>query len=344
MPLSGDFDYIQAKAHGLRSKVYELERLDELCGLRTLSQLWRRLYPEADAADHQALERRLLADQVAALEAIFAQVPRNLAALAAWMMRRYQVENLKVLLRGWKAREPAERVAPFLAPLRGELALDAAAFLRAADLASWVLRVPEGALRAAALAAAPEHAETGETFFVEAALDAAYYTGLLGLAGRLPALHRRACEGLVRREAALYSTLAIFRLKLNHALPRERVRPFLAGGALPRATVERLFDYPDFRDMLRHVPRELLNPKDTAGIATIADLERVLWEQLLQDANRRFYRSEGDMGLLVAFYTIKRVELANLIRVIEGVRYGMTAEAIRRGLMQPRAESLTASM
>lgn len=336
MPLSGDFDYIQAKVHGLRSRVYEHERLDQLCDLRTIAQLWHRLYPEADPGDHHELQRRLLADHVAALESVRNHLPENFAPLYAWMMRRYQVENLKVILRGWKAREPVERVLPFLAPLRAELALDAAELLRAADLASFVRLIPEAALRAAALEAAPQHAETGETFFVEAALDAAYYEGLMALAALLRGVHRGPCEALVRREAALYSTLAIFRLKLNYGLPAERARAFVAKGALGPAVVERLFAYPDFRDMLRHVPAELLSPDAAAGIFTIADLERVLWERLLQEANRRFYRSVGDLGLVVAFYTVKRAELANLIRVIEGVRYGMGPGDIRRGLMRPR--------
>jgi vacuolar-type H+-ATPase subunit C/Vma6 len=220
--------------------------------------------------------------------------------------------------------------------LRGELALDAAELLKAADLASFVVLVPEPTLRAAALAAAPQHAETGETFFVESALDAAYYARLLALAADLPAAHRRPCQPLIGREAAIYNILAIFRLKLNYGLTGERAGPFLARGAIHAVLAERLFDYPDFRDMLAHVPRELLAAEDAAAVFTIADLERVLWERLLQAANRRFYLSVGDLSLVVAFYTVKRTELANLIRVIEGVRYGMSPEAIRRGVMRPR--------
>jgi len=342
MPLSGDFDFIQAKVHGLRSRVYELDRLDDLCNLRTIEQLWRRLYPDAHAGDHHALQRRLLADHVAVLGGIAGHLPAPLAPLYAWMMRRFQLENLKVLLRAWKTRQPAERVAPLLAPLGGKLALDTGQFLRARDLASFVGLMPDTRFRAAALAAAPEHAETGETFFIEAALDAAYYERLVELAGELPARHRGACEPLVRLEAELYDTLAVFRLKLNAGLSRDRVGTFLARHGLSLLAIERLFDYPDFRDMLGHVPRDLLRPEDAAGVFTIPDLERVLWERLLRAANRQFYRSVGDMGLVVAFYTVKRVELANLIRVVEGVRRGLGPEAIRGGLIQPRRRAAVA--
>ncbi|MBM4038936.1 MAG: V-type ATPase subunit [Planctomycetes bacterium] len=336
MPLSGDFDFLQAKVHGLRSRVYELDRLDHLCDLRTMPQLWHRLYPEADPGGHHELQRRLLADHVAALELIRGHLPERLAPLYAWMMRRFQVENLKVILRGWKAGEPAERVAPFLAPLRAEMALDAAAFLKAGDLASFVLLIEEPTLRAAALAAAPEHAETGEAFFVEAALDAAYHARLLALAAELPAAHRGPCRALLQPEAAVHSILAIFRLKLNYGIARERADTFLAQGAIPKLLAERLLDYPDFRDMLGHVPSDLLRPEDAAGISTVAGLERALWERLLQEANRRFYRSVGDLSFVIAFYFVKRAELANLIRVIEGVRYGLAAEAIRKGLIRAR--------
>ena len=53
LSLANSFEFIQAKTHGLRSRVYEQDRLDELCDLRTVAQLWHRLYPDATPGDHR---------------------------------------------------------------------------------------------------------------------------------------------------------------------------------------------------------------------------------------------------------------------------------------------------
>ena len=334
LAITGDFDFLQAKIHGLRSRLYELERLDGLCDLTTIAQLWHRLYPDIEASDHHALQRRLLADHVATLEIIRGRLPERLAPFYTWVLRRYQIENLKVILRGWKAHEPLARIALYLAPLPGEFALRAQALLAASSLADFLLLVPLRELRLAAEKAAGDQIETGDTFFVETAFDAAYYRGLHAQHQGLPGEHRTGTETLVRMEIATYNILTLFRLKLSYNVPFEQTRQFLIDLAPHPFRLERIYDYPDFRDMLPLVPLELL-PRDLLEeIRDLADLERALWERLLRVANRRFYRSINDLGAVVAYTLIKRIELGNLIRVIEGVRYGMDRDEIKGGLIR----------
>ncbi len=336
LPLASSFEFIEAKAHGMRSRMYEADRLDELCDLRTVEQLWHRLYPEATPGDHRDLQRRLLADHVRELEVIRRHLPGDLVGLFAWMMQRYQIENLKVLLRGWKVRAAAADVVPFLAPLEKDLHLDAWAFLKAEGLAEFIVLIPDGVLRTAAEKGAASYADTGQTFFVESALDTAYYAGLLARQRELPDPHAEGTEVLVRDEIALYDILTLFRLKLNYGLRYEQAARFLVPGARHAVALDRLFAFPDFGDMVGFLPRDLLPMGDGHSLLTIADLERALWQRFLQVANTHFYHRVGDLGTAVGFYTIKRVELANLFHVIEGVRYEMSPGAIRQGLIRAR--------
>ncbi|NQT50828.1 V-type ATPase subunit [bacterium] len=341
MTLSGDLDYIHAKVHGMRSRLYEAQRLDGLCELRAISQLWHRLYPDdPQPGDHHALQRRLLADHIHALDVLCQHLPGRLAALTAWMLRRFQLENLKVILRARQAGEPFERVERYLAPLPSDLAMPARALLQTTSLADFLLLVPVPALRKAGEQGVVQQAETGEAFFVELAMERGYYEGLLEQHAQLPAAHRRSTEHLVRCESEIHTLLCVFRLKLNYELPYETAQRYFVPGTFDTFRLERLYSYPAFDDMLKLIPRHVLPPEQHARLHTIADLERALWQQLLHAANRQFYRSVGDLGAVVAFFAIKRVELANLIRVIEGVRYGMPPHAIRQGII--RVEQRTA--
>lgn len=341
MSITGDFDFIHAKVHGLRSRVYEGDRLDALCDLSTVEQLWHRLYPDATPAGHRQLQRRLLADHLEVLRVIHEHLPGGLQDFFCWLMRRYQLENLKVLVRAWKAGAGLEEVRPYLAPVPEAVSLPAEAMLGADSLADLVRRVPEPRLRAAAEAHIDRFQETGSTFFVETSLDGAYYEALLAEQDRLRGVHRAHTETLVRFEIAVFNILCLFRLKLNYGLAFEEARPFFVP-LVPRAfRLERLYDYPEFDDMVPLIPPEFLPGGGEGEVETIADLERAFWQRLLQVANRQFYRSVSDFGAVTAFYTIKRVELANLIRVVEGIRYGMDGRAIRSGLIRVREPART---
>ncbi|MFW6163728.1 MAG: V0D/AC39 family V-type ATPase subunit [Planctomycetota bacterium] len=342
MSIAGDFDFIHAKVHGLRSRVYEGDRLDGLCDLTTIEQLWHRLYPDAEPAGHRALQRRLLADHVDVLRIIHEHLPGRLQDFFRWLLRRYQVENLKVLLRAWRAGSSVEEVRPYLAPLPAALSLPVEAMVGADSLADFLRRVPESRLRAAAEAHIDRFQESGEVFLIETSLDGAYYRAVLDEQARLQGADRAHTERLVRFEIAVFNLLCLFRLKLNYGLEFEAARAFFVRGAPLSFRLERLYDYPDFDDMVPLIPREFL-PRDGAGaLETIADLERAFWQRLLQVANRQFYRSVSDFGAVTAFYTIKRIELANLIRVVEGLRYGMGGRAIRSGLIQIRRAAAAA--
>ena len=334
MILTGDFDFLQAKVHALRSRLYELDRLDKLCDLRTVAQLCHRLEPRAAVVGHHELQRRLLADHLATLDVLRQHLPRRLTPFATWMLRRFQLENLKVVLRARRTRQPFERVEPFLAPVPADLAMPWPALLKASSLADFLLIVPVPEFRKAGEQGAVHHAETGETFLVELAMEAAYYEGLLERLARLPSRHRRGCQDLVHLETHAHTLLCLFRVKLNYGLPLDEAGRFFVVAEPSPLPLERLYDYPAFDDMLERVPRRFLPREGAGGIRTVADLERALWARILQVANRQFYRSVADLGAIVAFYAIKRVELANLYRVIEGVRYGMAPAAIRAGLIR----------
>jgi len=67
-----------------------------------------------------------------------------------------------------------------------------------------------------------------------------------------------------------------------------------------------------------------------------ADLEAMAWDRHYRVANRCFRRSHMGLGAVVAYAAIRRIELANLIALSEGIRAGLDAGAIRRRLIPRR--------
>jgi len=66
---------------------------------------------------------------------------------------------------------------------------------------------------------------------------------------------------------------------------------------------------------------------------TPTDLETLAWRRYYRLANRAFRRCHMGLGAVVAYAAIRRVELANLITLSEGIRQGQPADALRRRLI-----------
>jgi hypothetical protein len=75
------------------------------------------------------------------------------------------------------------------------------------------------------------------------------------------------------------------------------------------------------------------------ALATVdpAALEALAWKRFLRLANRAFRRSHMDLGAVVGYAGIRRVEVANLISLSEAIRTGMAAEVVRARLI-PRTD------
>ena len=129
-----DLDFLGAVIHGRRSRLAEAERLDALCRIRTVGELVRAVAPEGGVETVADFQRRLVADLVRELTDIAHQTDGAVNDLLAWLCVRFQVENLKVLARGFATKSAPEDVRAHLISLPGVADLDVAAFVRAPSL------------------------------------------------------------------------------------------------------------------------------------------------------------------------------------------------------------------
>lgn len=83
-----------------------------------------------------------------------------------------------------------------------------------------------------------------------------------------------------------------------------------------------------------------LPPEQPTGESATADpaaLEALAWKRFLRLANSAFRRSHMGLGAVVGYAGLRRVEVANLITLCEGIRTGLEAEKLRARLI-PRTD------
>ena len=166
--------------------------------------------------------------------------------------------------------------------------------------AAFATSLPAGPLRASVQAASGNPARP---FFMEAALDRGYYRELLVRAEKLPETDKALLAPLVRHEAETFQRSLFARGRLNYGLAPEVLTQF----AVTR-TVQ---------------PGEL--PEEAAA-----------WNRLYRLANRAMRGSPTGLGMVVGYVALRRIEIANLTMLSEGLRLGLSDESIRARMI-PRS-------
>ena len=331
-----DTEFIVAKVRGMRGKLYEGKRLAQLCSLPDAEDLAAILAPDELIGDSIALQRHLTTRHVESLHKILPHLDGREAELFLWMLRRYQVENLKVICRCWAAKSEKPVLSAYTVPLPDEFALPTEQLMKCADLEELIARMPVASLREGAMLGLGDFEESGRLFFVEAGIDKAYFTELRDLAERTGGPGRSAVQHLVSLELDIYNVMLVLRSLFNYSIGFNKIRVFLApSGAQVRASaLAEIRSAPDIDAAARLVPPALVGTE--AGPLSGDQVETAMWRNLYRVANRHYYGCVLDFGAVAAFYYIKRVELGNLIRISECVRYAEPADAIRDKLIELR--------
>jgi len=332
-----DLTYTIAKVRAMRSDLYEGPQLAALERASNIPELAQLLGFEEAALSALELESLLTARHVADLLRVGRLLDGARGRLFDWLLARYQMENLKVVLRFWAAGEPLERLSRMLVEVEGLEPLPVEALAEARDLGGFIRLVPEPVFAEGLSQGVSYWEAEGRTFLAEAGLDAAYFRELIRRHHELGRADRTATDLLIRSDLDGYNLLVVCRAQLNYHLQLEDVARFVvAGGRIPRSALlqARGDSLTDILTGLRVM--EVLHLGESLP-GSLPELEDAMTLRLYRVANRCYYQSMLDLGGPVAFYYLKRNELANLIKVAEGLRYEVSWAEVARRLVPPLA-------
>ena len=335
---SSDLDRLTAQLHARRSRMAEGSKLNELCRSRSLSELGRNVLPRREEFTRTTeFQRQLIRDLIQELSGCCSHLDGASRPFIRWLQTRFQVENVKVFLRGILNRTPPDELRPHLVDLPAELALDFAGLTGEMTLPAFITHLPAGPPRKFLENFVSRQNDSPSGFLLEAALDAGYFEELLRLAGRLPGDEREILEPSVTQEINMFQFLLVARGKFHFGLSPEVLSPL-------RVTrgewLHRLQSAPDILTaaqiadgvVIDELPAQLRSG-DGQPAPDLATIERLAWQRYLRLANRAFRRSHLGIAAVAGYFGVRRIEIANLITLSEGIRLGVTAEKIRARLV-----------
>jgi len=315
--------------------MYEKERLARLCELRGLSNLVAEVFPEEGIEGHRQFQKRLAEDHLSQLAWILNYLGGRSHELFAWLLCRYRIENLKVIFRGFHARRGPKEVGRYLVAAADDLAFPVENMVTAPDADEFARLVPEEALKALARQAVQPYKKKAEPFFFEAALDGLFYSKLLALADEASPEDLASCLPMLALDANIYLVMLALRARFNYGAGLDEIEQFLnVRRALPVEKLRGIYSAASVSAVVEILPKNLAK-NISRKVETAQDLERELATYFYTQVNAAFYGSWITLAVPVAFYYLKRTELANLIRLSEGYRYGLSPSEMRRVVVPP---------
>ncbi|MBA4418528.1 MAG: hypothetical protein C0392_11570 [Syntrophus sp. (in: bacteria)] len=375
--IANDLDYLAARLHARRSRMAEAERLDVLCHIRSLPEYFHTIFPESEFKGILDFQRLSVHELIGELSGLRAHMSGPGADLLDWTLVRFQVENLKVLIRVCVTKAPIEELYGHLVSLPRELALDTQGLAAAESPEDFVRLVPKGLLRenlekalemnypATSRGVSKVRQESEDLlegssglnargaiyrdyprpFFFEAALDRGYFQGLVARMERLPLKDREIIKPMVYQEVDIFHLMVVARGKFHYSVTPEMLRPLhIPGTRIPRALFATMLNDPDLYTSVGRVAERVFDtspfkhgPKDGSIAVDAPALEGLAWTRFFRLSNLAFRQSHMGLGAIMGYVGLRRVEVANLITISEGIHGGIAAETIR-GRLIPRTD------
>jgi vacuolar-type H+-ATPase subunit C/Vma6 len=204
-------------------------------------------------------------------------------------------------------------------------------------------QLPRGTLRTMLMEAIGLYPGYTHPFFFEAALDHGYFEKLLSQTEALTGEDRELVRAIVIQEIDAFHLILAARGRFIHQLDGKLLLPLhVPGTRISRGCFAAMLAAPDLRTAavcalgraIDELPGEPGNSAADAGFVSSADLERLARQRLRRLANRAFRRSHMDFAAVVAFIELRRLEVANLITLSEGIRVHATEAQIQEHLVR----------
>jgi V/A-type H+-transporting ATPase subunit C len=341
----GSYEYANARIRALKGQLFDRADYTELAALGRLDDLIAHLAqsPYAEAIDtalgrynglravmegcrlHQAHSYRQLRD-------FFDDQGMRLVRL---LLARWDMFNLKTLLRGQRADVAPDQILESLVPAGDldEVALRALVHEPDARATVVLLRAWNTAYGRAAGTALNEYAATNDWSVFETTFDRLFYAALLDGLGN--SRNERLVREFLVREIDTANILTALRLRLaRHGDVRFLAQHFLSGGAIGQAWLVTLAS--TVRDgealaALRATP--LAAAFDRMERVEIGLAQRALERHLLRYGADFFKRDPLTIAPAIGYLAAKQVEVRNIRLIAQGLALGASRAEIEHELM-----------
>jgi len=286
--------------------------------------------------DHsiEALERRLLQEEVRQVLEIKNSSRGPAREIIAILLSRLDAENIKTILRAWQKHDKA---APGLIECPGLAVLPVDKMLAAPTLIKFAEYFPDLPFYGPFLKAAEGYDQRKSLFEIEVAVDKSIYDNIWNLTALLNKTDQNIVRRMVGIEIDMKNLDWVARIRKYYQSQISATENSLIpnGYRLHHSTLQKMIASGSIEDGLDQFLPGMAPVASTDGnqIVALERLEQFLNQALFYEANRLFLEYPLSIGSTIGYYYLVRIESRNIRTLINSKYYKMAPPAVLANLV-----------
>lgn len=293
-------------------------------------------YPLQDAPPQntRSLEQRIIAQILDETRVLIRPLSGDARSFLVFWTARFDISNIKTLLRSKMTGERPAAVLPRLIPMASFGRLDNQDLAHAEDVGELFRRLETGPYASIVRQARRAFEQSHDPFSLDAALDRAYHEGLVQRAQPLEVTLSAAFRSLMGHLVDAINLIWLLRYRFNYKLPPAQVYYLLVGSrySLPGSRLRELAALESLEAVLAALPApwqtQLSGVTDIPGV--FARLEQATAEQ----AQRVLRSRAADIARAFAYLILRERDLRAVRAVLRGRRLALADADIRLAMQR----------
>jgi V/A-type H+-transporting ATPase subunit C len=282
-----------------------------------------------DLGPHETLDHRVMPLLLEELSILLRPLTGPARELLLYWARRFEISNLKALLRGKMNHESNERVRKQLIPVGPFASLPNERLLMSADIAELLRNVEETPYAEVARDARRIFEKEQELFAIDAGIDRRYYAGLMRRANSDGLDGRANFHLLVGWMIDRINLVWLLRYRFAYGLSPSQSYYLLipAGYRLTGPQLLTLAQYSNLEEVLRHLPEPFRSMLE--GAKTTSEVMRRLEQKVWDLAQSILRRRAGDPSRALAYLILHERDLRRARAILRGRKLNMSQSLIK---------------
>ena len=316
--------YLKTRARIMAERLFSAQRLEQLLQ-SPLEDLGREFELESviensasQAALNRAAERALIHTLMLELSVLLRPLDGGARGILMHWTRKFELYNLKALIRGKLQGLPFEQIKPNLYDLPALIRLPHDRLLRTESILELLRSLEQGPFADIALQARRVYEEKNEPFSLDAAIDRSYYTGMLRRIRRVADDDRAPLQRLVGTLIDQQNLIWLLRYRFSYRLSPSETYYLLVpfGRRLHQERLKRLVNQERFELVIEQLPERLRACME--GVQDLLGAERRLEAETAAQARDCLHFSQSAVTRSLAYLVLREMDLKKLYALVQG--------------------------
>jgi len=285
-----------------------------------------------DSLDLLSIERRLLLNDIA----IYKKVQDSLSGkkekeFVSILMQRYEIEDLKVVLRLWNSKEPV-KVEDYILGEKIKFNIDHEKIASAETIEEVIVLLDKTDYKEPLMAARDKFKSTRSLFYLEASLDIDYYKRLTACISAFSPADKRVASRILSVEVDGENIQWLIKMRKYYGLVlSDMLEWFMPGGSLKaQSALRNLYSSGGIAKVIESVALGPYLPVKDLAEENIHLIESFLYEILLKEVKRALGGDPFTIGTVYGYLILKRRETKNIISLLYAKACGLKKEDLPR--------------